>query len=221
VIALDKVSIQAGAFALDDVSFAIPTGAWCVFMGRTGSGKTTIVETICGLRAPAAGRVLLDGRDVTREHPSRRGIGYVPQDKALFHTMTVRENLAFALRLRRWSSADVTARVNELADLLQITGLLDRFPHRLSGGEAQRVALGRALAPKPALLCLDEPLSALDDATREEIRAVLRSVRNSTRVTTLHVTHHADDAKELADQVMLLRGGKVERLNPESGTLTT
>jgi len=211
VIGLEHISIRAGAFTLTDVSFSIPTGAWCVFMGRTGSGKTTILEMICGLRAPESGRVLLDGKDVTGLRPGERGIGYVPQDRALFQTMTVRDNLAFSLKLRGWAHETMAARVNELAHLLQITALLDRFPHKLSGGEAQRVALGRALAVKPAVLCLDEPLSALDDATREEMRIVLRSVRERTRVTTLHVTHHADDALDLADEVLFLREGAVVR----------
>lgn len=211
MIALEDVSIRAGQFALHNISFTVPTGAWAVFMGRTGSGKTTLIEIICGLRMPDEGRVLLDGREVTLLRPGERGIGYVPQDRALFQTMTVRENLGFALRLRRWPPAAITARVDELAELLGITHLLDRAPIRLSGGESQRVALGRALAAKPSLLCLDEPLSALDDVTREEIRAVLRTVRERTQVTTLHVTHHAEDGKGLADHVLFLEGGRVGR----------
>ncbi len=209
MIALENISIRAGKFALRDVSFAIPTGAWAVFMGRTGSGKTTLLEIICGLRMPDSGRVLLDGRDVTSLRPADRGIGFVPQDRALFHTMRVRDNLAFAARLRRWPQEEIEHRVAELAELLKITALLDRYPDRLSGGEAQRVALGRALAARPALLCLDEPLSALDDATRDEMRVVLRSVRERTQVTTLHITHHAEDALGLADTVLRLRDGKV------------
>jgi len=209
VIALERVSIHAGAFALNDVSFSIPTGAWCVFMGRTGSGKTTILEMVCGLRSPEAGRILLGAEDVTALKPAQRGIGYVPQDRALFQTMTVRDNLAFALRLRRWREEEISARVAELAELLQITSLLNRLPQKLSGGEAQRVALGRALAARPTVLCLDEPLSALDDATREEMRAVLRTVRSHSSVTTLHVTHHADDARDLADQMLVLRDGRI------------
>lgn len=209
MIALENISIRAGAFELNNISFSIPTGAWCVFMGRTGSGKTTLLEMICGLRDPSNGRVLLGGHDVTSVRPGQRGIGYVPQDRALFQTMTVRENIAFALNLRRWPGEKISARVTELAELLRVTPLLDRFPAKLSGGEAQRVALGRALAAEPAVLCLDEPLSALDDATREEMRAVLRRVREQTRVTTLHVTHHVDDARDLADAVLLMRDGKV------------
>jgi molybdate/tungstate transport system ATP-binding protein len=209
VIALENVSIRAGEFALNDISFTVPAGSWCVFMGRTGSGKTTILEIICGLRPSQSGRITIGGEDVTELPPRERGIAYVPQDRALFHTMTVRENLAFALKLRRWARERIDARVAELAELLKITPLLDRFPQKLSGGEAQRVALGRGLAAKPAVLCLDEPLSALDDATRDEMRAVLRSVREHTQVTTLHVTHHADDARGLADQLLFVRDGRI------------
>jgi molybdate/tungstate transport system ATP-binding protein len=209
MIALENISIRAGEFALDNVSFTIPTGSWCVFMGRTGSGKTTVLETICGLRRVGSGRIKVADADVTDLPPRERGIGYVPQDRALFQTMTVHENLAFALKLRKWSQEEIEARVNELAALLKITQLLDRFPQKLSGGESQRVALGRALAAKPAVLCLDEPLSALDDATRDEMRAVLRSVHQHTPLTTLHVTHHADDGRGLADQLLLLEGGRV------------
>jgi ABC-type sugar transport system ATPase subunit len=210
MIALENISIQAGGFSLTNVSFTIPTGAWAVFMGRTGSGKTTLLEIICGLRRADSGRVMLDGRDVTDLRPADRGIGFVPQDRALFQTMTVRQNLAFAPRLRRWPQDKIDARVAELAELLQITSLLDRSPHRLSGGESQRVALGRALAARPALLCLDEPLSALDDATREEMRAVLRSVRERMQVTTMHITHHAEDGRGLADRMLVLANGRVE-----------
>lgn len=209
MIALDNISIRSGGFSLLNISFSIPTGAWAVFMGRTGSGKSTLLEIICGLRRPDTGRVLLDDVDVTHLRPADRGIGYVPQDRALFQTMTVRQNLAFAPKLRRWPPEKIDQRVNELADLLGITSLLDRGPHRLSGGESQRVALGRALAARPALLCLDEPLSALDDATREEMRAVLRSVRERTRVTTMHITHHAEDGRGLADRMLLLADGQV------------
>ena len=209
MIVVEKLSVRAGAFALEGVSFSIPGGAWCVLMGRTGTGKTTLLEIICGLRRAHSGRVRIGERDVTTLRPADRGIGYVPQDKALFATMNVRENLAFALRVRRAAAREITTRVNELAELLNITRLLDRFPHKLSGGEAQRVALGRALAARPSVLCLDEPLSALDDETRDEMREVLRSVHERTSVTTLHITHHLDDARQLANKLFILRDGRV------------
>lgn len=216
MIEVRQLSIAAGRFRLEEVSFEVPTGAYAVLMGRTGSGKTTILESICGLRRAMGGMIRLMNRDVTRLPPGARGIGYVPQDRALFQTMTVRENLAFALELRRWSRADIERRVKELAGLLGLRHLLERRPLGLSGGESQRVALGRALSFQPDVLCLDEPLSALDDETREEIYALLRSVREHTGVTALHVTHHLGEAERLADRVLLLRDGCIVSKNHDS-----
>jgi ABC-type sugar transport system ATPase subunit len=209
VIAVRNLSIAQGAFAIRDVSFVIPTGMYGVLMGRTGTGKTTILEAICGLRRPAAGTVVLMDRDVTRLRPAERGVGYVPQDRALFGTMTVRQHLAFALAVRGWSSRDSEQRVAELARLLGISHLLERYPAGLSGGEAQRVALGRALSMRPGVLLLDEPLSALDEETREEMFALLRAIRDQTAVTVLHITHNREEARRLADRVLLLQDGKV------------
>jgi len=149
-------------------------------------------------------------QDVTAFKPGRRGIGYVPQDPTLFSTMTVREHLAFAPAIRGWNRAELAERVRELSELLSITHLLDRKPQGLSGGEAQRVSLGRALAGRPRILCLDEPLSALDDDTRAEMQQLLRSVREHSEVTTLHVTHQSSEARSLADQVLVLRQGRIE-----------
>lgn len=215
MIKVERLTVQAGPFRVADISFEIPTGHYGVLMGKTGSGKTTLMEAICGLRPVLSGRILLMDRDVTRLRPARRGIGFVPQDKALFTTMSVRENLSFALALRRWDRAATEQRVQELARLLGLEKLLDRQPERLSGGEAQRVALGRALACRPSILCLDEPLSALDDETREEMHALLRSVRQHTRVTTLHVTHHLSDTEKLADSILLLRNGAIQQVSLE------
>jgi len=209
MITVEQLSLRQGAFRLDDVSFAVPAGRYAVLMGRTGSGKTTVLEAIAGLRRIRSGRVLLNGRDVTAEKPGARNIGYVPQDTALFSSMTVRENLGFALAIRRWPREKMEARVRELAELLGITHLLERRATGLSGGEAQRVALGRALAAHPPVLLLDEPLSALDEDTRHEMYALLRSVRERTGVTALHVTHSPTDAEQLADVVFRLRDGKI------------
>ncbi|HZL36889.1 MAG TPA: ATP-binding cassette domain-containing protein [Tepidisphaeraceae bacterium] len=210
MIRVNGLSLRAGAFRLDDLSFEVPAGGHAVLMGRTGSGKTTILEAICGLHRLAAGTIQLMGRDVTRLKPAQRGIGYVPQDRALFGTMSVRENLAFALRIRRWPRRLIEARVRELADLLCLGELLDRTPAGLSGGESQRVALGRALAARPGVLLLDEPLSALDDQSRSQMHDLLKEVRRHTNVVTLHVTHHIEDARQLADQVLLLENGAVK-----------
>jgi molybdate/tungstate transport system ATP-binding protein len=213
MIRLDNVSVNAGQFQLANIDLEIPTGHYAVLMGRTGSGKTTLLETICGLRTVIAGRILLMNQDVTTSKPGQRGIGYVPQDPTLFCTMTVREHLAFAPAIRGWNRGDLTERVNELSELLDIRHLLDRKPPGLSGGEAQRVSLGRALAGRPRILCLDEPLSALDDDTRAEMQQLLRSVRERSAVTTLHVTHQASEARSLADLVFALRQGRIETAN--------
>ncbi|HEX9114458.1 MAG TPA: ABC transporter ATP-binding protein, partial [Anaerolineae bacterium] len=200
MIAVDHLTVRAGDFALEDVTLEVPTGQYAVLMGRTGSGKTTLLEALCGLKPVAGGTIRLNGRDVTRLKPAERGIGYVPQDRALFQTMTVREHLAFALVLHRAERDAIRHRVAELSRLLGIESLLERRPAGLSGGEAQRVALGRALSVRPGILCLDEPLSALDDETRQEMCSLLRSVRQSTGVTILHVTHNPNEAEQLADR---------------------
>ena len=210
MIELQNVTILAGEFALRDVSLHVDAGTYAVLMGKTGCGKSTILESICGLRKVHSGRILIQGQDVTDWSPADRRIGYVPQDLALFPTMRVYEHIAFALRLRRWRHAEVESRVTELAHVLGINHLLPRKIHHLSGGESQRVALGRALSYKPPVLLLDEPLSALDEATREEIQDLLIRVKEETGVTTLHVTHSQSEAASLADQQLFLANGQVE-----------
>jgi len=182
------------------VTYEIPS----VIMGKTGSGKTTLLEAICGLKPVATGCIRLMGEDVTDLKPAARGVSYVPQDGALFPSMSVRDHLAFALTIRRWPGADIEQRVRELAAMLGLEPLLARTPPGLSGGEAQRVALGRALASRPHVLCLDEPLSALDEETHAEMCDALRTVRERTGVTILHVTHSLTEARKLADRVFLL-----------------
>jgi ABC-type sugar transport system ATPase subunit len=167
------------------------------------------LEAICGLRTVTGGRVLLGGQDVTRLKPADRGVGYLPQDLGLFPRMIVRGHLEFALRLRHWPQRAIHDRVAELARLLAIESLLDRGVHHLSGGEAQRVALGRALSFRPRVLLLDEPLNALDEATRDRLCELLRAVQKQTGVTTLHVTHSRTEARALADKLIVLSGGKL------------
>ena len=209
MIAVSHLSVRVGGFALEDIGFDVPTGQYAVLMGRTGAGKTTLLEALCGLKSVAGGTIQLNGRDVTRLKPAERGIGYVPQDRALFQTMTVREHLAFALVIRKSNREIISQRVAELSRLLGIEPLLERRPQGLSGGEAQRVALGRALSAEPGILCLDEPLSALDDETKQGMYELLEKVRQSTGVTILHVTHNLEEADKLADRILLLRDGKV------------
>ncbi len=212
MIELDHITLQVGGFRLSDLSCRIPRGSHTALMGRTGAGKTTLLEAICGLRPLVSGVLRIDGRDVTHEPPGARGLGFVPQDGALFAHLTVRQHLAFALDLRRWPAQRIAERVQELAGWLRLKPLLDRHPHGLSGGESQRVALGRALAFHPAVLCLDEPLSALDDDTRAEICDVLTDIRRRTGVTFLHITHNRHEAARLADRILLLRDGRIESL---------
>lgn len=209
MIELHKLRVQAGQFALTDISCTIPTGSYGVLMGRTGSGKTTILESILGLRQISSGVIRIHGSDVTHLNPALRGIGYVPQDGALFSKMTVKDHLAIALLIRKAPAKVIADRVEELATLLGITSLLNRFPQGLSGGEAQRVALGRALSFRPQVLCLDEPLSALDSQTRQQMCEILVKLKTQSTVTTLHVTHHLDEATQLADCLFQLEGGKM------------
>jgi ABC-type sugar transport system ATPase subunit len=209
MIKVDQLNVRLGSFALDRISFHVPAGEYAVLMGRTGSGKTTLLETICGLRPVAGGDVYLHGEKATWLPARERRIGYVPQDRALFMTMTVRENLEFGLRVRGQESSNIATRVAKLAELLAITPLLDRKPHDLSGGEAQRVALGRALALEPRILCLDEPLSALDDETRTAMHSLLRAIHAETKATVLHVTHHFADARQLATRLFRFKDGAV------------
>jgi molybdate/tungstate transport system ATP-binding protein len=209
VIEISALTVTAGAFALRDISLTVPRGAYAVLMGRTGSGKTTLLEAVCGLKTVHAGLVSLGGRDVTRLKAAERGIGFVPQDGALFRSMTVREHLEFALYIRRWPRSQIARRVDQLAQMVGLGPLLHRSVPGLSGGESQRVALGRALSFQPDILCLDEPLSALDDESRQEIITLLKTIQRDTGVTALHVTHNRHEAESLADLRLRLRDGAI------------
>ncbi len=209
MIELKDVSIRSGQFSLNRVSFRIETGEYAVLMGKTGMGKTTILEAICGLRRVTSGSILIQATNVTGWSPSDRQIGYVPQDLALFPTLNVKEHFEFSLRLRRVSPAEIKKRTEELSEVLGVAHLLHRRIQGLSGGEAQRVALGRALAARPAVLLLDEPLSALDQATRNEMHDWLLRVKKATGVTTLHVTHNLEEAEALADRHLVLDQGSI------------
>ena len=210
MISLRHITVQAGGFQLRDLSMEIPTGSHTALMGRTGSGKTTLLEGICGLRSVRSGSIWIGDREVTNLLPGQRGIGLVPQDGALFDHLTVRQHLEFALEVRGWAPERRETRSQELAEWLGLTSLMDRLPAGMSGGERQRVALGRALAFHPPVLCLDEPLSALDDQTRGEIVAVLTEIRNRTGITILHITHNRSEAERLADRILHLRDGRLE-----------
>ena len=209
-ISVTNMSVELGDFSITDMSFEIPAGSYAALMGQTGCGKSTILECISGLRQIQAGTICVGGRDVTKLPAAARGIGYVPQDHALFPTMTVRRHLQFPLEIRNWPPQKRDQRASELAELLGIAPLLDRYPKGLSGGEGQRVALGRALSFEPAVLLLDEPLSAVDENTREQMYEHLRRMHHHTNCTVLHVTHNPDEATALASVTLRFVDGELQ-----------
>ncbi len=211
MIQLDHITWKTGdRVILADVTIAIPANTYAVLMGSTGCGKTTLLEILCGLRSPTSGRVLLDNVDVTDLEPRERGIGYVPQDLALFPGLRVREQIGFAPKLRGVPPEELNQRVNRLAEQFGIAPLLDRLPDMLSGGEKQRVALARALAAQPKLLLLDEPLSALDESMRAEAVTLLQRVQSEHSLTVLHVTHSSSEAAALGHLHLRMAGGRLE-----------
>ena len=215
MISVKQLNVRQGDFELKDVSFEVPTGRFAALMGKTGSGKTTILEAICGLRQVLSGTIHLCDRDVTNLRTSERGIGYVPQDGVLFENMTVAEHLSFALRIRKWTPKQIEERVKDLGGLLKISHLLERTPQGLSGGEVQRVSLGRALSFQPSVLLLDEPLSALDDETRDQMYDVIHRVRRHASVTALHITHNRSEANALSDLQLVLRDGQIDAVGDD------
>lgn len=202
MIEVQSLALEAGAFSCSDISFSVASGEYVAVMGETGSGKTTLLETLCGLRPAAGGAVVIGGVDRTNACPADRGIGYVPQDGALFPTMTVAQQLAFPLELRGQKRSECKTLVASLAERLGISSLLHRRPFGLSGGEVQRVALGRALIFEPAILLLDEPFSALDTPTREGLYSLIESLRAERDLSALHVTHNANEAERLGDRII-------------------
>jgi ABC-type sugar transport system ATPase subunit len=215
VIRFDSIALTQGSFHLSNLSFEVPTGAYAVLMGPTGCGKTTILELLCGLRTPMLGSIHLNDQDVTQLTPAARGVGYVPQEAALFPTLTVGEQIGFSLRVRRLPDPEVSARVAELGELLGIANLLARKPADLSGGERQRVALGRALAFRPSILCLDEPLAALDEDMHAEMCNLLQTVHSETGVTALHVTHSLQESERLATHQLRFTSGSIQDVTPD------
>lgn len=209
MIHVDNLSMTQGAFSLQGISFRIPQGSHAVLTGKSGSGKTSLLEAICGLRPIQAGSITIADQDVTGKRPAERRIGYVPQDGALFPNYRVGEQLAFGLIVHGYDSKIIGKRVEEVATMLGIDHLLDRYPDKLSGGEIQRVALGRVLTLKPRALCLDEPLSALDWDTHDEICDLLLNTIKKQRITTFHITHNRAEAQKLADIEFRIEDGKI------------
>ncbi len=199
MIELINLTIIQGRCTLKDINLIIPQGKYAVLTGQTGSGKSTLLETIAGLFAPEKGKVIIGDQEVTDWSPAKRCLGYLPQEASLFSHMNVADHLAFALRLRKLSTDKITERVNQLARDLEISSLLTREIKNLSGGEQQRVALGRAISAWPKVLLLDEPLAALDPKTREHIQKLLLHICKENKMTVLHVTHWPDSLKNRAD----------------------
>ena len=200
-----------GFTALDDVSVDVPTGSLTALLGPSGSGKSTLLRVIAGLETPEAGSVSLDGDDVTRRAPQARGVGFVFQHYAAFKHMTVWDNVAFGLKIRHRPRTEISRRVDELLELVQLVGLARRYPAQLSGGQRQRMGLARALAVDPKVLLLDEPFGALDARVRKELRRWLRRLHDETRTTTVIVTHDQEEAMEVADRVVVMNAGRIEQ----------
>jgi sulfate transport system ATP-binding protein len=215
VIALTDVSKRFGAFqALDGVSLAVEDGSLTALLGPSGSGKSTLLRVIAGLEAPDTGTVEIAGREATTVPPQKRGIGFVFQHYAAFKHMTVRENVAFGLRVRKRPKSEIAAKVDELLAIVGLDGYQARYPAQLSGGQRQRMALARALAVEPEVLLLDEPFGALDANVRAELREWLRRLHDEVHVTTVLVTHDQEEAMEIADRIVVLNGGRVEQDGP-------
>jgi sulfate/thiosulfate transport system ATP-binding protein len=212
-IEVRNVSKCFGDFtALDDISIEVESGSLTALLGPSGSGKSTLLRVIAGLEQPDAGDVFISGEEATTVAPQKRGVGFVFQHYAAFKHMTVWDNVAFGLAIRRRPKAEIRQRVTELLDLVQLQGLAKRYPAQLSGGQRQRMALARALAVEPKVLLLDEPFGALDARVRTELRDWLRRLHDDVHVTTIFVTHDQEEAMEIADQIVLMNNGRVEQV---------
>jgi sulfate transport system ATP-binding protein len=213
MITVANVSKRFGDFvALDDVSLEVPDGSLTALLGPSGSGKSTLLRIIGGLEVADRGSVLINGEDVTGTAAQKRGIGFVFQHYAAFKHMTVRDNVAFGLKIRREPKARIAARVDELLGIVGLSGFAQRYPAQLSGGQRQRMALARALAVEPRVLLLDEPFGALDAKVRAELREWLRRLHDEVHVTTLIVTHDQEEALSIADHIAVMDNARIEQV---------
>jgi len=212
MLTIEGLCKHFSAFSLSDISLQVCQGEYFVLLGPTGSGKSSLMEMICGLRTPDTGTITIAGNDVTRLDPSKRQIGYVPQDYALLPFKTVSDNIAFGLRARRVDSHEMHIRVNEIMEVLGISQLAKRLPGRLSGGERQRVALARALVIRPAILLLDEPLSAIDEDLRDSLVNEIRRIHLRMETTTVHICHNLEEAFALGDRIGIMRRGRLAQV---------
>jgi sulfate/thiosulfate transport system ATP-binding protein len=212
-IKIENISKRFDHFqAVDNVSLEVKTGSLVALLGPSGSGKSTLLRLIAGLEQPDAGRVWLTGQDATYQTVQERRVGFVFQHYALFKHLTVRQNIAFGLEIRKWPKHRIKNRVEELIELVQLTGMGDRYPSQLSGGQRQRVALARALAVQPNVLLLDEPFGALDAKVRKDLRNWLRRLHDEMHVTTVFVTHDQEEAMEVSDEIVVMNQGRIEQV---------
>jgi sulfate transport system ATP-binding protein len=212
-IVASNVSKRFGDFAaLDDVTVEVPDGSLTALLGPSGSGKSTLLRVIGGLDRPDSGKIEIGGVDVTKMPAHKRGIGFVFQHYAAFKHMTVRKNVAFGLDIRKRPKDETRKRVDDLLELVQLSGFADRYPAQLSGGQRQRMALARALAIEPEVLLFDEPFGALDANVRKDLRAWLRRLHDEMHVTTVFVTHDQEEAMEVSDRIVIVNHGKVEQV---------
>ena len=211
-IIVEEARKQFGDFvALDEVSITVPDGSLTALLGPSGSGKSTLLRVIAGLEQPDSGRIVIKGRDATTVPAQDRGVGFVFQHYAAFKHMTVRDNIAFGLTIRKRPKGEIEDRVRELVQLVHLDGFTDRYPSQLSGGQRQRMALARALAVEPEVLLLDEPFGALDAHVRKELRQWLRRLHDEVHVTTIFVTHDQEEAMDVAEQIVVMNHGKIEQ----------
>jgi sulfate transport system ATP-binding protein len=211
-IEVRNVSKRFGEFvALDDVSITVGDGALTALLGPSGSGKSTLLRVIAGLEVPDSGEVVIGGQDVTEDPARNRGVGFVFQHYAPFKHMSVHDNVAFGLSVRKRPKEEIRERVKELLALVRLDGLASRYPSQLSGGQLQRMALARALAVQPKVLLLDEPFGALDAQVRAELREWLRRLHEEIHVTTIFVTHDQEEAMEVAEQIVVMNKGRIEQ----------
>ena len=212
-ILVENVSKNFGSFkALDKIDLEIKKGSLVSLLGPSGSGKSTLLRAIAGLEPPDSGKIWISGKDVTYKSVQDRQIGFVFQHYALFKHLTIRENIAFGLKIRKASQNRTKARVEELLELIQLAGLGNRYPSQLSGGQRQRVALARALAVEPQVLLLDEPFGALDAKVRKELRTWLRRLHDEVGVTAVLVTHDQEEAMEVSDEIVVMNKGRIEQV---------
>ena len=213
MVELRQVSKRFGSHeALKDASFAINAGEFMTFLGPSGCGKTTCLRLISGFDTPTSGRILIDGKDVTFDPPYRRDVNQVFQNYALFPHLTIYENIAFGLRMKRVAQADITRRVDRVVQMTALGDFVNRKPTQLSGGQRQRVALARAIVCEPKVLLLDEPLSALDAKLRNQMRLELKQLQKKLGITFIYVTHDQEEALTMSDRVAVINAGRVEQI---------